>query len=294
MCEQFLKLKSAIVEATNTIKQDKLIKKKIPSLTKHEWRLLKLTINFLTPFLITSKYFESSSHMRIASLIPIVRNLINFCENFNIPKEENEDESFLDLENMKEVAIEELKGKFSDLPTIFLVPSFLHPCHKDINFLTRKEAYDVKKLIKSEMKTLWQMEELTKQKAKLEDEKSPPRKKQKWNLFGKQDESDEENDESFIQEFDTYVSDKCPAKEIENFDEIQWWKSNKERYPTLYKLFLKYSCIRSSQADVERDNSFLGNMITKKKDLLSLLKLSISFSLFETISNYFPTYFKLK
>ncbi len=90
-----------------------------------------------------------------------------------------------------------------------------------------------------------------------------------FNLFGNDEESEQEEEKPFVTEIKIYKSEKRPPKEERNqFDALAWWKNNKTRFPYFYNQATKYLCIRSSQADVERDNSFLKGMITDKRNRL--------------------------
>lgn len=266
MIERMMKLREAIDVAIKMIKSDSLIKIKPEILTEHEWSMFSTLIEFLLPFRVATKHFESKSNAGIASLIPVVRNLVKFCENFEVPKSTDEC-SYLDFEVMKEIAINRLKERFDSIPTTFLVPSFLHPCFKNVkDYMEEQEWKSIHSFVLTEMK---RTENLNRQ----IEEKSPPKKKTKtdFDLFQFTDTDDDKSVEEdlVLEEFNCYCSEKRPSKDQrDEFDIFHYWKTNKSRYPLLSVLATKYLCIKSSQADVERDNSFLENMITNKRTRL--------------------------
>ena len=54
-----------------------------------------------------------------------------------------------------------------------------------------------------------------------------------------------------------------------NDNPLLWWSRNKNLYPLMSKLALKYLCIQVTSTAAERAFSMLGNILTKKRMLLS-------------------------
>lgn len=82
-----------------------------------------------------------------------------------------------------------------------------------------------------------------------------------------EDADEEETATTYTTEFTKFLNEKLP---IENctFDLRRWWFSNRERYPTLFKLFLKISSIPASSAPAERTFSIAGAIVTDRRSSL--------------------------
>lgn len=53
-----------------------------------------------------------------------------------------------------------------------------------------------------------------------------------------------------------------------NVDTKDWWCENAEKYPSLFRIFLKLSCVPATSASSERDFSIAGNIVTDKRSLI--------------------------
>ena len=86
-----------------------------------------------------------------------------------------------------------------------------------------------------------------------------PLKKKTKTILQSESEEEEENQVEF--ELNSYLQEK-PRNE--QFDFFNYWKNNQDRYPLLF-LVPKNIFVKSLQSDVERNNSFLASMVTKKR-----------------------------
>jgi hypothetical protein len=85
--------------------------------------------------------------------IYIVSTLISHCKSF---KEDNS-ELCGEFISMIEVAEDNLKKRWEDIPTTFLIPSFFAPHFKDIKkFLSHYECNNVEERIKNELAYLYE------------------------------------------------------------------------------------------------------------------------------------------
>ena len=50
---------------------------------------------------------------------------------------------------------------------------------------------------------------------------------------------------------------------------LKWWKKNRNLYPIMSKLAAKYLSVQATSTAAERVFSTLGNMVTKKRNMLS-------------------------
>lgn len=66
----------------------------------------------------------------------------------------------------------------------------------------------------------------------------------------------------YAPEFQNYLRDDVQTT---SFDLLQWWQSNKIKYPTLYKLFVMTSFTPASSSAVESEFSYAGLVITDRR-----------------------------
>lgn len=53
------------------------------------------------------------------------------------------------------------------------------------------------------------------------------------------------------------------------FDLCRWWLDNKSNFPSLFKIFLRYSFVPASSSVVEAEFSYTGLVITDKRSRIS-------------------------
>lgn len=76
---------------------------------------------------------------------------------------------------------------------------------------------------------------------------------------------DEHEEITIESELSRYL--KHPIKQ--NIDNVnRWWLEHELVYPTLFKFYLKYSCVPASSASSERDFSTSGNILTDKRSVM--------------------------
>ena len=69
------------------------------------------------------------------------------------------------------------------------------------------------------------------------------------------------------QEFDSYLKESVIMDKIDVF---KWWKENKNKYPNLYELAIKYLCIPATSVPSERIFSKAGEIMSKKRNRISV------------------------
>ena len=52
-------------------------------------------------------------------------------------------------------------------------------------------------------------------------------------------------------------------------DVLQWWRENKQQYPCIAHLSRKYLTVQATSTSAERVMSLLGNIVTKKRTMLT-------------------------
>ena len=69
-----------------------------------------------------------------------------------------------------------------------------------------------------------------------------------------------------VSEMNRYNKEKKPKADS---DILQWWSENRRLYPCLSVLARKYLCIQATSTSSERVMSLMGNLVTKKRTLLT-------------------------
>lgn len=203
----------------------------------------------------------------------MVFNKINehLSEAIDVEDELGQDEDFNLIELMKIRGRNYIKENYNDIVPndVQLMAVILHPKMKKsrrMNALERNDTYErIACFIREQQQNTTHQETI-------------PSSNTLENSFDVFIDDDEEEDDvrselNYPPELLRYLSDKV----LENFDSInlrEWWFKNRNRFPSLYKLFLKISCIPASSAPSERAFSTTGAIITDRRS--SLLPKSVS------------------
>lgn len=280
MIERVYKLKDDLNIAFDLIKKDKLIKTKLTNLTEENYKDIKLLIEFLEPFKIATKYFEettSGTNISVSGMIPVIHNLLKHITKFK-NKELSEE-----LKNMAEVVEEEITERWINVDIMFYSTSFINPVFKKLKFLKESKIKEIKKFIQEQI-------ELIKIEKDESSEEEVKEKKDKFKkLFGLELNEEEDEDSNELINYDNELPQKF------DIDVFKYWKSNTLKYPKLSVVARKLLCLQGSSSDVERDNSFMGNMITEKRTNLKPEKICKMVFIKKNIrfSKYFKEYKKL-
>ena len=100
---------------------------------------------------------------------------------------------------------------------------------------------------------------------------NPVRKKKAKFLLALDADDDEDNPDA--------VGELDPKSELERYwkektlsrtaNPLQWWLENRNIYPLMFRLALKYFSVQGTSTAAERAMSLLGNILTKKRLSLS-------------------------
>lgn len=257
MIERIYLLKNDLKIAFELIKSDKLIKSKVENLNEDEYNQVNGLIKFLSPFRMASKYFEESpnSNISISGMVPIIGNLIKHCKKI---KEEIKNE---DIFNMIEAVEEKMLEEWINIDIIFFATAFVNPILKSLNFLNEEMKNKIVEYIKVELN-----------KIEIPNENSKKEEKEKEiqyyeNLYGMKFERNNSQNNELI----NYMNE-LPQEPNTNI--FEYWKLNSKKYLRLSVLAKRLLSIQGSSADVERDWSFVGDMITEKRNQLKVEKVS--------------------
>lgn len=97
----------------------------------------------------------------------------------------------------------------------------------------------------------------------------------------------EQVDSTFSPEFSRYLDEKI-SHDIEDIRE--WWFNNRQKYPVLFKLFLRISATPASSAAAERTFSTTGAIITDRRSSLlpsSVGNIILCRNLYRNDKNYY-------
>jgi hypothetical protein len=173
----------------------------------------------------------------------------------------------------------DLKERYSEASTrsVLLTATFLDPRYKCLKFVTETERENLHLKIKDEMESVSTTDSKTEQ-----DESDPPPAKK-----FKSDENDvsfsfesmidtvtddvKTESDSVSLELEKYIKERHDPELLKQSDfcPLEFWKSNSKSYPRLAVLSRKYLCIPATSTPSERIFSLAGNIITKKRSLLS-------------------------
>ena len=100
----------------------------------------------------------------------------------------------------------------------------------------------------------------------VEDDAPNPKKAKFLDGICEDSVDDGSNKNDAKEELSRYMLEKnIPANE----SPLKWWRRNRDIYPLMSKLALKYLCIQATSTAAERSFSLLGNILTKKRMSLS-------------------------
>lgn len=147
---------------------------------------------------------------------------------------------------------------------------FFHPEMKQLKVLEEDERADILQMLRDELNADETRKSGTDDVNASRSTKRPadssvdnfPTKKQK--TMSLVDEFRDDNADRPMEEIDAYIQ-STQASQIGNGDLCEWWEQNKNRFPNMYKLSLKYLCVPATSALAESKFSISGYMINEKR-----------------------------
>lgn len=76
----------------------------------------------------------------------------------------------------------------------------------------------------------------------------------------------DDDHETYCNQFQNYLDEKITPEA--NFNLVNWWEAHQQKYPELFKLFLKYSFIPATSSMVESEFSYTGLVINDRRSSL--------------------------
>lgn len=228
---------------------------------------LTKVVEFLKPFKSWTDRIEADKEVTIHQVWPTLIQMKNHLEvAMDVDPEIEEDEDFKMIEGMKVLGRTYISSIRSDIELTdnHRIGVVLNPQMKKLRKMSTIERDSVYVLIDKYIRN--STTEEAQPKPAVGSQKQ--RRKMTDSLDEFMDESDEDTTEESVysKEFTTYLNDHVKVET--DFNLRDWWFVNRERYPSLFKLFLRVSSVPASSAPSERTFSTSGAIITDRRSAL--------------------------
>lgn len=182
------------------------------------------------------------------------------------------DEDFQLIESMKNLGRKYIATNLTDIQPNEeqRIAVVLHPRMKRLRRMPEKERDDIYAVVDS---LIYKPTKDAIQPTQTDNNNNKSHQSE-TSLDGFMDMEDEEDGahSNYSTELHQYLTEKLLNED--DFNLREWWFNNRKRYPSLFKLFLRISCIPASRAPSERTFSTAGAIITDRRS--SLLPKSVS------------------
>ncbi|XP_049319320.1 E3 SUMO-protein ligase ZBED1-like [Astyanax mexicanus] len=267
MLERIVEQKESVLVSLASLKSD------LPPLTTDDYKIIEETLGVLAPFNQATVELSEEKRVSGSKVIPMLKmlhhSLLRNASNVTT-------EIAINLvENLKRRLLETLCNLES--LSVMTIPTLLDPRFKTMAFLSVSKANDAVKRLKSEcvaeMKSAvpTQMEDAQAGPSTLYAPSSDDNLWQHLDMEVKESKANSNVTTDAIIEVQRYLSEvNTPRSQ----DPLQYWKTQRLNYPTLYKLAIKYLCTPSSSVPCERVFSKTGEIVCKRRNRLgpNLLK----------------------
>jgi len=250
--ERFLEQYQNVSRAFSLISADKEIKTTVINLSIDEAAELAHMVQFLGKFKIATKYFEGSNctQFSIGGIVPVIWKLISHCDEFM-----HHNKLSANMTEMVENVKADLASRFVQIDHVFLATCYFDPVLKEMLFLHPNDRVGIREYVKKQLEIL-----------------SP----ESTNSLQRQPSLSFENFFAGIAHLPSSQNDQTCYENEKHLsygsDPFNYWRTCK--YDKLKLLARKFLAIRASQADVERDFSWMGGMVTNKRNRLDPAKVA--------------------
>ena len=224
--------------------------------TSYEWKIINEIVALLDPFESITCLLSDATYPTIGLIYPSICNLKEILENdFNSIKTE-------EGQNCRDAILKDLEVRWEFPQEICLKSSFFDPRFKSLDFIKSQQIYnDVIKQLYEEYEALKQSLNLDVFIVSDENKDNSTAMGSFWK---------KKNSKIIIptkDEFQNYLNLlELPA--LEEYDPYTWWLTNKNQYPILHKLAMKYLSIPATSVPSERLFSDAKNLITPQRTRL--------------------------
>ncbi|XP_038124278.1 E3 SUMO-protein ligase ZBED1-like isoform X2 [Cyprinodon tularosa] len=262
MLERMAEQKESVLVSLASLKSD------IPQLTTNDYKIIEETLRVLAPFNQATVELSEEKRVSGSKVIPMLKMLhLSLQRNaLNVTTE-----TAINLvENLKRRLLETLCNLES--LSVMTMPTLLDPRFKTMAFLSASKANDAVKRLKSECAAVMRNAIPT----QMEDAQAGPSTQPSdsnpddnlWHQLDievKESKANSNVTTDAIIEVQRYISEENTPR---SQDPLQYWKSQRLNYPTLYKLAMTFLCTPSSSVPCERVFSKAGEMVCKRRNRL--------------------------
>jgi len=237
-----------------------------------QWSLLEELSTALKPFECATVFMSGQEYITVSSLPPLVKGLLKSTEGAAYDS--------ASVKSFQATAVEQLQQRWKE--TVFdqvdnpvILCSALDPRFRRLKFLSPEQIITVQAKLQTE--ALAARREMVQQQITTSTKRTAaePSTSLLDSLFESGDSSGEESREEKAEEdLNTQIRIEVMAYFVERplakeENPLDWWRDNKDKYPTLAKLAKSYLCIPSTSTPSERLFSSAGNIACKKRASLS-------------------------
>ncbi|CAB5325836.1 unnamed protein product [Rhizophagus irregularis] len=251
-------LKASLINnvSSNIHKESEKLEELYPTI--HEWKVIKEIVELLNPFEAATRLLSSVKYPTIGFTYPCICNLRERLEiDFTSLKTS-------DAKYCRNAILEDLTSRWNISQELCLKGSFFDPRFKSLDFInSQEECDDIFSQLREEFMIFKQNKQIDisttsadKDTDDLMTEMSSFWKKKNAKAAPIKD------------EFQHYF-DLVELPVLEEYDPYLWWSTNKNQYPVLYKLAMKYLSIPATSVPSERLFSDAKNLITPLRTRLS-------------------------
>jgi hypothetical protein len=225
--------------------------------TNYEWKVIEEMIELLSPFETATRLLSGVQYPTIGFTYPCICNLKDRLE-ANFTSLETRD-----AKNCKNVILEDLTSRWNFSQELCLKGSFFDPRFKSLDFVNfREECENIINQLREEFISFKQNEQ--NDASMIYENDVNDLNTEMGNFWKKKNAKSVQVKDEFQHYFDVI---ELPALEENN--PYSWWLTNKNQYPVLHKLAMKYLPIPATSVPSERLFSDAKNLITPQRTRLS-------------------------
>lgn len=227
-------------------------------------KTLKAARDFLKHFKVLTKEVEGDTSVTAVKILPVVESLYQhlIVKPTDLPV----------VKRMKEIGMRYFNENKDDV-----IPSncknwvFFHPNYKHLTNCKTVDKSEVLLNIKMEIESMVgsnnDSNQMVNNNVTIENANTPTKNDEKPSIFAEFEDSDQNvNENSVSNEIEHYLNSKTGKVT----DILKWWMKHKSIYPNLWKYFMTFAAIPASSAAAERLFSLSHNIITVKRNRLSV------------------------
>lgn len=259
MLQRFVQLEDA-VKATIA-----LIDKELPLITQKEWIIIKHLCTILKPFEDATKNVSGESYCSASLVIPITNGLINVYSKI---KTEEYPTEILSLVLKIESGLKERLGNVEKSNTLAIC-TFLDPRFKNLAFSVPFKADNIKQIVTSAVSSIYSCQtDPIIQEAEFSEADSS-KELSIWNYFDSYVAHHKPRGTTTsraIIEVQRYLEDDVISRKA---DPLEWWRTNRFKYPKLSCIAQEYLCSLASSVPCERLFSKAGQVLNERRTRLN-------------------------